>query len=58
MGFGCCTSPGDYAAVNARFARFAEALGFAPVLVGARREVGRLIELDGPLVALHVVKQD
>jgi predicted dinucleotide-binding enzyme len=35
---------GDYVAVNARFA---EALGFAPVLVGDRRDGGRLIQLDG-----------
>jgi 8-hydroxy-5-deazaflavin:NADPH oxidoreductase len=49
---------GDDDAVNAEFAAFGEALGFAPVLVGGLREGGRLMQLDGPLSALHVVKQD
>ena len=49
---------GDDQAVNAEFAAFGEALGFAPVLLGGLREGGRLIQLDGPLSALHVVKQD
>jgi 8-hydroxy-5-deazaflavin:NADPH oxidoreductase len=49
---------GDDHAVNAEFTAFGEALGFAPVLLGALREGGRLMQLDGPLVALHVVKQD
>jgi 8-hydroxy-5-deazaflavin:NADPH oxidoreductase len=49
---------GDDDAVNAEFAEFGEALGFAPVLVGGLREGGRLMQLDGPLSALHVVKQD
>jgi 8-hydroxy-5-deazaflavin:NADPH oxidoreductase len=49
---------GDDDAVNADFAEFGEALGFAPVLVGGLREGGRLMQLDGPLSALHVVKQD
>jgi predicted dinucleotide-binding enzyme len=49
---------GDDGAVNAEFAEFGEALGFAPVLVGGLRGGGRLMQLDGPLSALHVVKQD
>ena len=49
---------GDDAAVNAEFAAFGEALGFAPVLVGGLREGGRLMQLGGPLSALHVIKQD
>ena len=49
---------GDDDAVNAEFAEFGEALGFAPVLLGGLRDGGRLMQLDGPLSALHVVKQD
>jgi 8-hydroxy-5-deazaflavin:NADPH oxidoreductase len=49
---------GDDDAVNAQFAAFSEALGFAPVLVGGLREGGRLMQLGGPLSALHVIKQD
>jgi predicted dinucleotide-binding enzyme len=49
---------GNDEAVNAEFAEFGEALGFAPVLLGGLREGGRLMQLDGPLSALHVVKQD
>ena len=49
---------GDDDAVNAEFAEFGEALGFAPVLLGGLRNGGRLMQLDGPLSALHVVKQD
>nr|WP_244203009.1 NADP oxidoreductase [Streptomyces rhizosphaericus] len=32
--------------------------GFAPVDLGTLREGGRLIQLGGPLSALHVLKQD
>jgi predicted dinucleotide-binding enzyme len=49
---------GDDDAVNSEFAAFGEALGFAPVLVGGLREGGRLMQLGGPLSALHVIKQD
>jgi predicted dinucleotide-binding enzyme len=49
---------GDDDAVNAEFAEFGEALGFAPVLLGGLRNSGRLMQLDGPLSGLHVVKQD
>ena len=49
---------GDDAAVNAEFAAFGEALGFAPVLVGGLRGGGRLMQLGGTLSALHVIKQD
>jgi 8-hydroxy-5-deazaflavin:NADPH oxidoreductase len=33
-------------------------LGFAPVRVGGLREGGKLIQLEGPLNALHALKQD
>jgi len=33
-------------------------MGFAPVGVGTLREGGRLMQLGGPLSALHVLKQD
>lgn len=49
---------GDDDVVNAEFAEFGEALGFAPVRLGGLREGGRLMQLGGPLSALHVVKQD
>lgn len=49
---------GDDEAANAEFAAFGEALGFAPVLVGNLRDGGRLMQLGGPLSALHVIKQD
>jgi 8-hydroxy-5-deazaflavin:NADPH oxidoreductase len=49
---------GDDDAANGAFAEFGKALGFAPVLLGGLREGGRLMQLDGPLSALHVVKQD
>src|SRR4029077_6739651 len=49
---------GDDDAVSAEFGEFGEALGFAPVLLGGLRNGGRLMQLDGPLSALHVVKQD
>jgi 8-hydroxy-5-deazaflavin:NADPH oxidoreductase len=48
---------GDDAEVNAEFEEFADTLGFAPVYVGDLRDGGRLMQLDGPLSALHVVKQ-
>jgi 8-hydroxy-5-deazaflavin:NADPH oxidoreductase len=49
---------GDDAEVNAEFEEFADTLGFAPVYVGDLRDGGRLMQLDGPLSALHVIKQD
>ena len=49
---------GDDDVVNAEFAEFGEALGFAPVLLGGLRDGGRLMQLGGPLSALHVIKQD
>ncbi|NGX07686.1 NAD(P)-binding domain-containing protein [Mycobacteroides franklinii] len=49
---------GDDDDANVEFGEFADALGFAPVLVGGLRDGGRLIQLDGPLSALHVLKQD
>lgn len=35
-----------------------DAFGFAPVDVGSLREGGRLMQLGGPLSALHALKQD
>jgi len=49
---------GDDPAVNSEFETFADTLGFAPVYVGGLRDGGRLMQLDGPLSGLHVVKQD
>ena len=49
---------GDDESINAEFDAFGKALGFAPVLVGSLREGGRLMQLGGPLSALHVIKQD
>ena len=49
---------GDDDDANAVFAEFAEALGFAAVHVGGLRDGGRLMQLGGPLSALHVVKQE
>lgn len=40
------------------FAAFVERLGFAPVYVGPLREGGRLMQLGGPLSAVHALRQD
>ena len=39
-------------------ARWTSEFGFAPVDLGTLREGGRLIQLGGPLSALHALKQD
>jgi predicted dinucleotide-binding enzyme len=49
---------GDDPQVNSEFDAFVDTLGFAPVFVGGLRDGGRLMQLDGPLSGLHVVKQD
>jgi len=49
---------GDDEAAKADFHAVADALGFAPVDAGALREGGRLMQVGGPLSALHALKQD
>jgi predicted dinucleotide-binding enzyme len=49
---------GDNVAVNADFAALIETFGFAPVYVGSLADGGRLLQLDGYLSLLHVLKQD
>jgi predicted dinucleotide-binding enzyme len=50
---------GDDTDAKATFAALFEEIGFAPVDVGALREGGRLMDVNGgPLSALHVLKQD
>lgn len=50
---------GDDPAGKATFHQVADGLGFAPVDVGHLRDGGRLMQVgDGPLSALHVLKQD
>jgi predicted dinucleotide-binding enzyme len=36
----------------------ADSMGFAPVDAGSLREGGRLMQIGGPLSALHALKQD
>jgi predicted dinucleotide-binding enzyme len=50
---------GDDTEAKATFAALLDEIGFAPVDVGALREGGRLMDVNGgPLSALHVLKQD
>jgi predicted dinucleotide-binding enzyme len=49
---------GDDKAACADFDQLIGGLGFAPVPVGGLREGGKLLQLGGPLNALHVLKQD
>ncbi|MBE1493901.1 putative dinucleotide-binding enzyme [Amycolatopsis lexingtonensis] len=49
---------GDDEAAKADFRAVADALGFAPVDAGTLREGGRLMQVGGPLSALHALKQD
>ncbi|MEV6625079.1 NAD(P)-binding domain-containing protein [Amycolatopsis sp. NPDC051106] len=49
---------GDDKAAKADFHAVADALGFAPVDAGTLREGGRLMQVGGPLSALHALKQD
>lgn len=49
---------GDDAAAKATFAEVADNIGFAPVDAGTLRDGGRLMQIGGPLSALHALKQD
>jgi 8-hydroxy-5-deazaflavin:NADPH oxidoreductase len=49
---------GDDADAKATVANLTADFGFAPVDLGALREGGRLMQLGGPLSALHALKQD
>jgi predicted dinucleotide-binding enzyme len=50
---------GDDTEAKTTFAALLDEIGFAPVDVGALREGGRLMDVNGgPLSALHVLKQD
>ncbi|MEA5360901.1 NAD(P)-binding domain-containing protein [Amycolatopsis sp., V23-08] len=49
---------GDDEAAKADFHTVAEGIGFAPVDAGSLREGGRLMQIGGPLSALHALKQD
>ncbi|WP_367573462.1 NADPH-dependent F420 reductase [Streptomyces griseoaurantiacus] len=49
---------GDDAGAKDTVKRLTSQFGFAPVDLGSLREGGRLIQLGGPLSALHVLKQD
>jgi predicted dinucleotide-binding enzyme len=49
---------GDDETACAAFDRLVGGLGFAPVRVGGLRDGGKLMQLGGPLIPLHVVKQD
>jgi 8-hydroxy-5-deazaflavin:NADPH oxidoreductase len=48
----------DDVALNADFAALIETFGFAAVYVGGLADGGRLMQLDGYLSLLHVLKQD
>ena len=48
----------DDASALTVFPRFVDDLGFAPVSVGGLRDGGRLMQLDGPLSAVHALRQD
>jgi predicted dinucleotide-binding enzyme len=49
---------GDDTAAKATFHELAERIGFAPVDVGPLRDGGRLMQVGGPLSALHALRQD
>ena len=50
---------GDDAEAKATFGALLDQIGFAPVDIGALRDGGRLMDVNGgPLSALHVLKQD
>jgi predicted dinucleotide-binding enzyme len=49
---------GDDEAAKAGFHTVADALGFAPVDAGTLRDGGRLMQIGGPLSALHALRQD
>ncbi|MTD52646.1 NADP oxidoreductase [Amycolatopsis sp. RM579] len=49
---------GDNTDAKADFRTVAEEIGFAPVDAGSLRDGGRLMQVGGPLSALHALKQD
>ena len=49
---------GDDTVAKATFHDVADSMGFAPVDAGSLREGGRLMQIGGPLSALHALKQD
>ncbi|HEY2060548.1 MAG TPA: NAD(P)-binding domain-containing protein [Amycolatopsis sp.] len=49
---------GDDIDAKAAFQQTAAEIGFAPVDAGSLREGGRLMQVGGPLSALHALKQD
>lgn len=49
---------GDDADGNASFAELAHRLGFAPVHVGSLREGGRLLQPDGYLTGVHLIRDE
>lgn len=49
---------GDDAEAKRTFAALFAGVGFAPVDVGGLRDGGRLMQIGGPLSALHALKQD
>ncbi|MCG8914435.1 NAD(P)-binding domain-containing protein [Actinokineospora sp. PR83] len=49
---------GDDEAAKADFHTVADTIGFAPVDAGALRDGGRLMQIGGPLSALHALRQD
>ena len=49
---------GDDIAAKTTFHELADAFGFAPVDAGTLREGGRLMQIGGPLSALHALRQD
>jgi predicted dinucleotide-binding enzyme len=49
---------GDDLEANGQFAELIGGWGFAPVYVGGLRDGGRLMQLDGYLIPLHLLKQD
>jgi predicted dinucleotide-binding enzyme len=50
---------GDDAEAKATFGALLDQIGFAPVDIGALRDGGRLMDVNGgPLSALHILKQD
>jgi predicted dinucleotide-binding enzyme len=49
---------GDDATACAEFDKLVSRLGFAPVYLGGLRDGGKLMQIGGPLIPLHVIKQD
>jgi predicted dinucleotide-binding enzyme len=49
---------GDDSTACTGFDQLISGLGFAPVYLGGLRDGGKLMQLGGPLIPLHVIKQD